>query len=109
VNGEWIIFDEGFYPSYDFYPYDYYYPYDYSYDDYDAASVDAASSSDAGGADSTVLEVQVALQKAGYNPGVADGVFGSRTREAISRYQRDHGLAVTGSITNPVLQALGLG
>lgn len=106
MNGGWIIFDEGFYP-YDFYPYDYY-PYDYSYGNYDTASVYAPSSYDNRGSGSIVLEVQVALQNAGYDPGPTDGVFGPSTREAISRYQRDHGLAVTGSITDPVLQALGL-
>jgi len=104
VNGGWIIFDEGFYP-YDFYPYDSS-PYDYSYDNYDTSSAYAPSSYDNRG--SIVLEVQVALQNAGYDPGPTDGVFGPSTREAISRYQRDQGLEVTGSITDPVLQALGL-
>jgi peptidoglycan hydrolase-like protein with peptidoglycan-binding domain len=55
-----------------------------------------------------VLEVQVALQKAGYDSGSADGVVGPGTRDAISRYQRDHGLDVTGKISEPVLRALGL-
>jgi hypothetical protein len=107
VNGTWIIFDEGLDP-YDFYPYGYF-PYDYSYENYDAASVYPSWSYDSRGSDLTVLEVQVALQKAGYDPGSTDGVFGPSTREAISRYQRDHGLDVTGNITDPVLMALGLG
>ncbi|MGA8476652.1 MAG: peptidoglycan-binding domain-containing protein, partial [Chthoniobacterales bacterium] len=68
----------------------------------------APSSYDNHGSGSIVLEVQVALQNAGYDPGPTDGVFGPSTREAISRYQRDQGLDVTGSITDPVLQALGL-
>jgi Putative peptidoglycan binding domain len=106
VNGTWIIFDEGFYPD-DYYPYGYY-PYDYSYDNYNAASVYPSSSYDSRGPDSIVLEVQEALQTAGYEPGSTDGVFGPSTREAIGRYQRDHGLDITGDITDPVLQALGL-
>lgn len=50
-------------------------------------------------ADSAVYNVQVALQKLGYRPGPADGVYGPQTRKAIKRYQRDHGLAVTGNLT----------
>jgi hypothetical protein len=106
VNGTWIIFDEGFFPD-DYYPYGYY-PDDYSYDNYNAASVYPSSSYDSRGPDSIVLEVQEALQTAGYEPGSTDGVFGPSTREAIGRYQRDHGLDITGDITDPVLQALGL-
>jgi hypothetical protein len=36
------------------------------------------------------------------------GRVGPRLRP-VRRYQRDHGLDVTGNITDPVLQALGLG
>jgi peptidoglycan hydrolase-like protein with peptidoglycan-binding domain len=102
VNGAWVIFDEGFYFNDSC-------PYDYSYENYDAASVYMSSPYDNRDSGSFVLQVQVALQKAGYEPGPIDGVFGPSTREAISRYQRDHGLDVTGNITDPVLQALGLG
>jgi peptidoglycan hydrolase-like protein with peptidoglycan-binding domain len=102
VNGAWVIFDEGFY-------FNAFYPYDYSYDKYDAASVYASGFYDNRDSGSIVLQVQVALQKAGYEPGPIDGEFGPSTREGISRYQRDHGLDVTGNITDPVLQALGLG
>jgi Putative peptidoglycan binding domain len=101
VNGTWTVFDEGFYP-------DDFYPDDYSYDNSDAASVYPSSSYDSRSSDLIVFEVQVALRSAGYDPGSTDGMFGPDTREAISRYQRDHGLDVTGSITDPVLQALGL-
>ncbi len=101
ANGSWIIFDEGLFP-------DDYYPDNYSSDNYDAASVYPSSSSDSRDSDPIVLEVQVALQKAGYDPGSTDGVLGPLTREAISRYQKNHGLEVTGSITEPVIQALGL-
>ena len=43
-----------------------------------------------------VYEIQAGLSSRGYNPGPADGAFGSRTRTAIEAYQRDNGLAVTG-------------
>jgi hypothetical protein len=100
VNGTWIILDEGFYP-YDFYPYGYY-PYEHSDENYDVSSYESR------GWDLIVLEVQVALQMAGYDSGSADGVVDPGTRDAISRYQRDHGLDVTGKISEPVLRALGL-
>jgi hypothetical protein len=115
VNGYWLIFDTGFYP-YDFYPYDDYaydyYPYDYYSDSY--GSVDpnyygegGYSSSDQY-ADAMVVAVQARLKKQGYYREKIDGIFGPQTRDAIMRYQRDHGLRVTGNVTPDTLQALGL-
>lgn len=40
--------------------------------------------------------IQSALQAKGYDPGPADGLMGPKTRSAISRFQADNGLAVTG-------------
>lgn len=40
--------------------------------------------------------LQAALNQRGYNAGVADGVIGARTRTAISAYQADNGLVITG-------------
>ncbi len=45
----------------------------------------------------TVRNIQAALARLGYAPGPADGVAGPQTRSAIRAYQREHGLAVTGS------------
>ena len=56
----------------------------------------------------TVVAVQEALNKAGYNCGTPDGIAGSRTAEAISSYQRAHNLAVTGTITDELLAEMGL-
>ena len=42
--------------------------------------------------DERVAAVQAALSRAAYGPVKADGVFGPQTREAIVRFQRDHGL-----------------
>jgi len=99
VNGQWVVFDLGFYP-YDSYAYDYYpdgyYAYDYPDETYQAVS------------DSVVRQVQVALDNDGYNAGPADGEFGTRTRVALSDYQRDHGLAATGQITDSTLKSLGV-
>jgi hypothetical protein len=44
----------------------------------------------------TVKNIQYALGRLGYDAGPADGSLGPRTRAAISRYQRDNGLAADG-------------
>jgi peptidoglycan hydrolase-like protein with peptidoglycan-binding domain len=44
-------------------------------------------------------EVQVALQRLGYDPGPVDGIFGPLTRAAIRRFQQDRGDQPTGSLT----------
>lgn len=41
-------------------------------------------------------QVQQYLLDAGYSPGPVDGVWGERSRDALSRYQSDRGMAVTG-------------
>ena len=57
-------------------------------------------------AGSLVAEVQEALSKAAYGPLRADGVFGPQTREAIIRFQQDHGLPITGEINDPLIVEL---
>jgi peptidoglycan hydrolase-like protein with peptidoglycan-binding domain len=47
----------------------------------------------------SIYHAQVALQQLGYQPGPADGAYGPKTRKAIKRFQRDHGLAITGDLT----------
>jgi hypothetical protein len=98
----WIGLDAGYYP-WDFYPYyayDYY-PYDY-YTDVETGNYTAQQ------ADQTVSTVQSDLAQLGYYTGSIDGVFGADTRTALTRYQIDRGLQVTGSLTNETLQSLGL-
>ena len=56
--------------------------------------------------DSRVAEVQEALSKAAYGPLRADGVFGPQTREAIIRFQQDHGLPATGEINDALMVEL---
>jgi len=56
----------------------------------------------------TQMRAQNRLSKLGYYRGPIDGVMGEGTRKAISRFQRDSGLRVTGSLTGPTLSALGL-
>jgi hypothetical protein len=117
INGFWY----GFYPwdylpyyGYDYYgyPYDYYgYPYDYSDSDYYPHYDDdqlAYVGSDQYGNNATVSAVQSELAKLGYYRGAIDGVVGDETQAALARYQEDHDLSVTGTLTAATLQSLGL-
>ncbi|MYN68312.1 MAG: peptidoglycan-binding protein [Acidobacteria bacterium] len=47
---------------------------------------------------STRRQVQQGLQAAGFDPGVADGLFGPRTRVAIRSWQSARGARSTGSL-----------
>ena len=102
-HNRFFVFDDGFWFGLDpwFDSYDDYYAYDdQDYSGYDA-STDPYSVS-------TVSAVQSDLAKQGYYRGVIDGVYGPQTRVAITRYQSNHGLQVTGSLTTATLQSLGL-
>jgi hypothetical protein len=46
----------------------------------------------------TTREVQRALTTLGYDPGPIDGIFGSKTRAAVKRFQADHGLIADGIV-----------
>lgn len=52
--------------------------------------------------------VQTALQAYGYYNGAIDGIIGNGSRSALSRFQSDYGLRVTGTITPEVLNAFGI-
>ena len=56
--------------------------------------------------DPNVATVQRALDRAAYGPLDADGLLGRRTREAIGRFQADHGLEATGEIDRRLLEKL---
>lgn len=51
--------------------------------------------------------VQRQLAQAGYDPGPADGIMGSRTRNAIREWQRTHAMPVTGEVDQALLASLG--
>lgn len=57
---------------------------------------------------SVELSVQRQLANRGYYHGYIDGAIGPQSRSAIARYQQDHGLSVTGTITSSLLSSLGL-
>jgi photosystem II stability/assembly factor-like uncharacterized protein len=56
-----------------------------------------------------VRKAQEALDRAGYQVGVADGRIGQRTVAAIKRFQADRYLPVNGQLDQTTIAALGLG
>ena len=115
-NGFWFIYDPflwypyGYGYGYDYYPYETYY--DASYDSgshpvEEYGQTPEAKDSEYTG-DARVSDVQSALAREGYYDGAIDGKLGPSTRNALRRYQRDHGLDATGGITSRVIQALRL-
>jgi peptidoglycan hydrolase-like protein with peptidoglycan-binding domain len=52
-----------------------------------------------------VRELQRLLNRLGYGAGTADGVIGSRTRDAIRAFERARGMEVRGRATDIVLDA----
>lgn len=58
--------------------------------------------------DQVILNVQRALTDLGYYGGPLSGSLSSATRNAISAYQRDNGLAITGVVDAPLVYSLGL-
>lgn len=58
--------------------------------------------------DDVVRHAQEALDRAGYEIGVADGQMGPRTVAAIKRFQTDRYLAVSGQLDEATLAALGV-
>jgi lipoprotein-anchoring transpeptidase ErfK/SrfK len=57
--------------------------------------------------DMDALALQVALDRAGFSPGVIDGTMGLHTRKAISGFQKAKGLQVTGKPDAETQAALG--
>ena len=55
-----------------------------------------------------VRQLQRHLERAGYDAGPVDGLFGPLTERAVTRFQRRHGLVVDGIVGRHTLRALGL-
>lgn len=53
-----------------------------------------------------VREIQVLLIRAGAKPGPTDGIFGARTESAVKFFQKSRGMAITGIVTDKVMEAL---
>ncbi len=61
-----------------------------------------------GSSGATVKTIQRKLKNWGYYKGSVDGIFGSKTREAVKYFQRKNGLKVDGIVGNKTLKALGM-
>ena len=59
-------------------------------------------------AQSTEAAVQAVLADRGYYTGPVDGDIGTLSTQAIARFQSENSLPVTGTITDELLQSLGL-
>ena len=55
-----------------------------------------------------VTKIQTKLKRWGYYNGNVDGIYGSKTVEAVKYFQRKNGLAVDGIAGNATLKAMGL-
>ena len=53
-----------------------------------------------------ILETQRLLNMLDYQAGTADGVMGARTRAAISRFEADNNLAITGNVSSELIDIL---
>ena len=102
-NNGWFIVDPYYYG--DYYP-SYYDSYASGYTVY--GSADDNGSPDGGSSLSVPAQVQQELARDGYYQGPIDGVIGPVTQAAISAYQHDNGLRVTGTINSHLLDALDL-
>ena len=93
-DGGWLVVDGGFWP------YGVPYPFWYNPDRIYPSGYFTNTAA--------VVNVQATLANLGYYNGAADGVFGPMTSAAISSYQVDNGLPVTGRISPSLLESLGL-
>ena len=61
-----------------------------------------------GSSGSVVTQIQTKLKNWGYYTGEADGVYGSKTEEAVKKFQQKNGLTVDGKAGPQTLKALGI-
>ena len=98
VTGGYYFLDASYwYPAYGYDPLNSYYDYDgpiYTYGNLLP--------------DQVIVNVQGALQGAGYYFGPVTGSLSVETRAALANFQREQGLIVTGAIDEPTVEALGL-
>ncbi len=61
-----------------------------------------------GSSGATVKTMQTKLINWGYLTGKADGIFGSKTKAAVIKFQRNNGLTADGIVGTKTAQAMGL-
>lgn len=100
ISGGYYYFNNGYwYPAWGYNPSNEYYAYD--------APIYAGKHAEP--PDKVIADVQAVLQEMGYYKGEVDGLLGPLTREALTGYQTDQGMAATAVIDEPTLDALGMG
>jgi hypothetical protein len=72
------------------------------------SSASGSNANPSAGSKPLVTTVQNQLTRLGYVTGAADGLNGPLTRNAVSSFQRDHHLSVTGQIDQTTLRVLGV-
>ncbi|MEQ8757991.1 MAG: peptidoglycan-binding protein [Coleofasciculus sp. G1-WW12-02] len=55
-----------------------------------------------------VVELQLKLRQAGFDPGPVDGIYGAQTQDAVEQFQEANNLFPDGVASQDTLQALGL-
>ena len=100
ISGGYYYFNNGYwYSAWGYNPTNEYYAYD--------APIYAGKHAEP--PDKVIADVQAVLQEMGYYKGEVDGLLGPLTREALTGYQTEQGMAVTAVIDEPTLDALGMG
>ena len=61
-----------------------------------------------GSSGSQVRTLQTKLNRWGYNCGTVDGIFGTKTLNAVKQFQRNNGLVVDGIVGSKTAAALGM-
>ncbi|MFQ5329137.1 MAG: peptidoglycan-binding protein [Thermodesulfobacteriota bacterium] len=56
----------------------------------------------------TIHETQKRLKSSGFNPGPIDGLWGGRTERALTSFQKESGLPVTGRLDRATRKKLGV-
>src|SRR5215208_811057 len=99
IAGGYYFFNNGYwFPAWGYSPSEQYYAYDGP----------IYSGHHAEPPDKVIADVQGVLQQMGYYKGEVDGLLGPLTREALTAYQGEQGLAQTAAIDEPTLDALGM-
>lgn len=71
-------------------------------------SKDTSSKTSVNSEKETIKQVQLALNKLGYDCGEADGIIGKKTTAAVKKFQKDNKLTVDGIIGKEVKKALNI-
>ncbi len=73
-----------------------------------ACTVYSSALSKMGSQGAEVEKIQTELKNRGYYSGNIDGIFGTKTKNAVMNFQRDNGLQVDGIVGEKTLSALGI-